>query len=278
MGCNDCGLVFTSPRYTANRIASLYSSEYYQKTPDYYRSQMSEPGVDDLNLARTAHAKIGTKKLTGRRSLDVGCGAGRLVEAFKLAGFAAAGIEPNAMAVRAERERGRDIIIGDLTDVAPGSYDCITVMHVLEHVYSPAIFLKCCQIALESGGLLIIEVPNFGSFASRKLKEHWLPLYPDTHLYQFTQSTLSTYLAKSGFKVIQVQKIGGRGFMQSQVAGTVSPNDSMNARKIGATLKNCIYMSRHLVYRLPYAQLVARFILWEVLGQGEFIRIHARRI
>src|SRR5262249_55062168 len=94
--CIKCGLVCTSPRYTSDAISKLYSSEYYQKASAYYQSQLSPPSADELKLARYAARKM---KSSRRRSLDVGCGTGRLVEAFERAGFQALGIEPNEMAV-----------------------------------------------------------------------------------------------------------------------------------------------------------------------------------
>src|SRR6476646_2266712 len=182
MRCRECGLVFTSPRYTADTIAKLYSEEYYQNATGYYYSQLSEPSADDLKLASATARRLAHK---GRRSLDIGCGTGRLVEAFKRTGFQAFGTEPNEMAVEAARKFGRNVVVKDLSEVPAGSQDCITAMHVLEHTYSPKEFLAHCYRILTCGGLLMVEVPNYASRASRELKEHWQPLYPDKHLYQF---------------------------------------------------------------------------------------------
>jgi 2-polyprenyl-3-methyl-5-hydroxy-6-metoxy-1,4-benzoquinol methylase len=102
-----------------------------------------------------------------------------------------------------------------LSDVETGSQDCITAMHVLEHTYSPKEFLADCRRILDDHGILIIEVPNYTSRPARRAKEHWQPLYPDTHLYQFTPDTLKRYLRQSGFKPLSVRKVGGGGFLHA---------------------------------------------------------------
>lgn len=275
MRCNDCGLIFTSPRYTEDTIAQLYSAEYYQNTPAYFLSQMSPPSTDDLNLARSAARSLGRRG----QSLDVGCGTGRLVEAFRLAGFNALGIEPNEMAAEAGQQFGREVMAMDLSEVPPHSTDCITAMHVLEHAYSPRAFLAQCSRILVDLGILIVEVPNYASRAARRLQERWLPLYPDTHLYQFTPETLKQYLDSSGFTVLSLRKIGGGGFMHSAPAQTqpISKTTEPTTISLADRVSEWVWQSRLVVYRIPYAREAIRFLYWHALGQGEFVRILARK-
>ncbi|MBE0622155.1 MAG: class I SAM-dependent methyltransferase [Burkholderiales bacterium] len=275
MRCSSCGLVFTSPRYTESSIAQLYSAEYYQGTPAYYLSQMSPPSTDDLNLARSAARTLRRRG----RSLDVGCGTGRLVEAFRLAGFQASGIEPNEMAATAGRQLGREITSISLSEVPSESMDCITAMHVLEHAYSPRAFLAQCHRVLHVHGILIIEVPNYASRAARRLRERWEPLYPDTHLYQFTPETLKLYLINSGLKLLSVREVGGGGFLHSTAASSLSASEGSapTAVSLAGRMRAWLWLSRHMVYGIPYAKEAVRFLYWHVLGQGEFVRIQARK-
>lgn len=275
MRCKDCGLVFTSPRYTEDTIAQLYSSEYYQNTPAYYLSQMSPPSADDLNLARAAAKSMRRKG----RSLDVGCGTGRLVEAFRLAGFQASGIEPNEMAAAAGRQFGRKVMTIDLSEVPSHSADCITAMHVLEHAYSPRAFLAQCNRILNEHGIFIIEVPNGASRAARRLRERWEPLYPDTHLYQLTPETLKRYLFNSGFKILSLRKVGGGGFLHSAPASSLSgpAGPTPTTASLAGRVREWLWWVRLMSYRIPYAREAIRFLYWQALGQGEFVRIHARK-
>jgi hypothetical protein len=186
-----------------------------------------------------------------------------LVEAFRLLGFEARGIEPNEMAVQAGRQCGRNVALMALAEIPERSQHCITAMHVLEHTYSPKGFLVQCHRILSDRGLLILEVPNFASSASRRLKEHWQPLYPDTHLYQFAPGTLTSYLTVSGFEVLSIRKIGGGGFVHAagEPAGDPADNDSVSDR--GRRIKDWIWNNRHCVYRIPYAQDIVRYFFWQ---------------
>src|SRR5262249_55964855 len=107
------------------------------------------------------------------------------------------------------------IVAKNLADMATNSQDCITASHVLEHTYSPKEFLAHCYRILDEYGHLMLEVPNYASRAARQLKEHWQPLYPDTHLYQFTPTTLARYLKDTGFEILSMQRVGGGGFLHN---------------------------------------------------------------
>lgn len=277
--CAECGLVFTSPRYTLEAIKALYENDYYRTAADYFRAQLGPPAADDFELASAARRMLGKNAM---RSLDIGCGTGRLVEAFRRSGFEALGIEPNKMAVEAGRQWQRNLVSGELSEIAAGSHDCLTALHVLEHTYSPREFLAhCCRI-LRRDGLLVVEVPNYGSRAARRLKERWEPLYPDTHLYQFTAETLGRYLAQAGFRAISTRRLGGAivpaaaaenaGRCCAPEAAAVS---NAKLRKMG--LREWLWANRAAIFRIPYARQLARHLFWEVLGRGEFIRIYAKK-
>ena len=88
--CNDCGLVFTSPRYTEAYLQKMYETRYYENASGYLSMQMSEPSRDEYHLAKSLMRMCGGKRgIRKLRSLDVGCGAGRITEAFKKCGWEA---------------------------------------------------------------------------------------------------------------------------------------------------------------------------------------------
>jgi SAM-dependent methyltransferase len=274
--CVGCGLVCTSPRYAPETIAELYRRDYYRIADAYFGTQIGPPSGDDLALGKAVARSVGR---AGKRSLDVGCGTGRLVEAFHLAGLNASGIDPNEMAVEVGRGRGRDIATTRLSDVADGSFDCVTAMHVLEHTHSPKAFLAHCHRILADRGLLIVEVPDYASRASRRLREHWQPLYPDTHLYQFTPDTLTQSLRLSGLRVRALRRLGGAGFLHDAAPPIHDDDDGAGARR-GSLKKRVgewIWGMRHALYRLPHARAAARYLLLHLLRQGEFIRVKAEK-
>jgi 2-polyprenyl-3-methyl-5-hydroxy-6-metoxy-1,4-benzoquinol methylase len=91
--------------------------------------------------------------------------------------------------------------------------------NVLEHVPSPTKTLNDCGNLLESGGVLLVRVPNI-DFS--RMKTFFIPLIkmlglgvggelsylatePPKHLTGFTAKTLKKYFEKTGFRTVAVK-------------------------------------------------------------------------
>ena len=260
--CSECGIVFTSPRYTEDTSSKIYASEYYQGTPTYYASQLAPPEEDDVALARSVRNWLGASGTL--RSLDVGSGTGRLVEAFHEEGFMATGIEPNEMAVAAGKKAARQVAAMSIAEVPTRSQECLTGLDVLKHTTSPREFLGHCHRILIERGLLLLEVPNYESGASRRLKEAWGPLYPDTHLFQFSPESLKQYLSSTGFLTLKARRIGGGGGLHPTPSREVgkacrSEQETRTTRLLGR-LRNWLWDARAIAFRIPRAKEAVRFV------------------
>ncbi|MCR9198653.1 MAG: class I SAM-dependent methyltransferase [Planctomycetaceae bacterium] len=279
MRCEDCGFVFTSPRLTDESLARIYSSNYYENAVDYASQQVEPPSDDHLQLASRIRRLLrpGAEPLT---SVDVGCGGGRLVEAFSRAGFQACGIEPSEGTVAAACRAGRDVRVQDLSELPSDAFDCVTLMHVLEHVTSPASFAADLYRVTRPGGYCVVEVPNFGSRAAQEQGAEWYPLHPSTHLSHFTPQTLRQCLTNAGFGIVSTSRLGGGGVFDSvseasprqKKAGQVPPPMSLKRRALAA-----VWGLRSTVTSLPAGRRFARWVNWELLGHGEFVRVTAQK-
>ena len=114
----------------------------------------------DRLLQRWRIAKTVRYVRAGDRLLDVGCHEGELIERVLGRISAATGVDPLA----APRETAKVRIVrgffpGD-AEFAPGSFDCITALAVLEHVPDPAGFARACAAALAPGGRVLLTVPH----------------------------------------------------------------------------------------------------------------------
>ncbi len=281
MRCVSCDFVFTSPRLTDEALSQIYSDEYYENADVYASQQVQPPSDDHLGLARHAGRRL-RRRQGDLSSMDVGCGGGRLVEAFSTAGFAASGIEPSEGTVRAAQAAGRNVSTSDIAELPDVAFDCVTAMHVLEHVSSPAEFTSQLFRITRPDGLCIVEVPNFGSKAAREQGAGWYALHPSTHLSHFTPGSLVNCMEKAGFNVRSLHRLGGAGVFAAVSEATAKKPTSTSAegrRKTGITTRTLglVWHARSAVTTIPAARRLVRWVNWELLGQGEFVRVVATR-
>jgi SAM-dependent methyltransferase len=116
------------------------------------------------------------------------------------------GIDPSPQACAVATIRGIDARIGTLESVDYGemSFDAVVMNHSLEHVVDPEADLRRVLSLLRPGGLLLLSVPNFGSWQRRVFGVHWYPLDLPRHRTHFTAAALDHALTNAGFDVLTV--------------------------------------------------------------------------
>jgi SAM-dependent methyltransferase len=143
----------------------------------------------------------------GARVLDLGCG----YEADLLC----------SLAPRISAGLGVDVSVGDgpravpgltfaegtleevLPSVADGSYDLVTLISVLEHVWEPLDILTACRRVLAPGGTLLINVPTWLGKGALELSAFRLGTSPalemDDHKAYYDRRDLWPLLVRAGF-------------------------------------------------------------------------------
>ncbi|MEO9599354.1 bifunctional 2-polyprenyl-6-hydroxyphenol methylase/3-demethylubiquinol 3-O-methyltransferase UbiG [Parasphingorhabdus sp.] len=106
------------------------------------------------------------KPLSGRKALDVGCGAGLLCEPLARLGAHVTGLDaaPENIAVaKAHAEPQRldiDYRNEAVEDFGGKNFDLVTSLEVIEHVDDPQGFVQGLADALADDGLMIVSTPN----------------------------------------------------------------------------------------------------------------------
>lgn len=276
--CGRCDLAFTGIALRNEQAHEFYRTTYYTAAHDYAASlkrAATVVGEDDRDRRRAICKYAGVAR---GRVLDVGCAAGGLLLAFLQAGWECCGVEPSAELAAVARENvGCEIHESPLETVSlpPETFDAITALHVLEHSPDPRSFLGSCYRLLKKGGVLLLEVPDFGSREARRQGAFWVPLYPDTHLYHFTLRTLSGLLESTGFRVRTFRRCGGLGVLAG--AHCQDPAGRPTAGRPMGRLKAGIFASRHLLYRVPLFKRTVRYAYWHLLRMNNYLSVLATK-
>lgn len=203
--CRDCHLGFLSPFPTDEELARIYSHSYYF--------------ADDALSAYLAKEIAGPlrRRIPAGRILDVGVGGGEFIALAKEAGYQAEGVDTSAAAVELCRKRGLEAHQGDLRTFGaePGTYDCITMWDVIEHLLEPRDYLAAAFRLLRPGGLLVVKTPNI-QWPVMTMARVLAPtgsagamLSIPSHVLYFDDQSLEAILGGTGFELLEVRRIGG---------------------------------------------------------------------
>ena len=156
--------------------------------------------------------------LTGQKVIDIGCGGGILADAMARAGATVTGIDLAGKALKVAQLHAleaetpnisyREISAEAMAQEAPGSFDTVTCMEMLEHVPDPSSVVRACAQLVKPGGWVFFSTLN------RNLKsfmlaivgaEYVLNMLPKgTHEYAkfIRPSELASHCRQAGLDVL----------------------------------------------------------------------------
>ena len=303
--CRGCGLIYLTPRPQGSGLAALYPQEYHDTLQregrvrrrsgslgkrirrslleQFYQYPIrgGRSGAATNSLLRRARAtflqlerwrlRMGGREATiipfvgAGRLLDVGCGTGKDLDAFKEMGWDITGVEVSAYAASVARQRLEcEILVGDFEEVPLGDegFDVVRFSHSLEHLPSPRRALEKAYRVLRAGGLLWIEVPNAASLERRLFGKHWIGWDLPRHFYHFTPWTLSRMLACTGFRPVKVKCDARTLFFTESVANVVAHRFGVRPR----WTKLLSALARPVVYALG------------AVNRGAVLTVHADKV
>jgi SAM-dependent methyltransferase len=196
VSCSSCGLGATLPPPSREASSDGIWEEQYGGQRLAMRPQWLHEAAVRLSWVQL-HAPHGVL-------LEVGSGTGEFVATAASQGYEAYGCEPSPWAAERARELGGDVMTGDLAQwqaTHAGQVDAIASWHVLEHIHEPRELLARMREVLRPGGLLLLEVPNYGSVAAALDPLAWVGPALEDHVFHFTPAALTALLEQEGFGV-----------------------------------------------------------------------------
>lgn len=128
------------------------------------------------------------------------------------------GLDPDPDAARTASDYYDEVVVGTFpegaADVPPGSFDCVVMNDVLEHMQEPERALAAARHLLSPDGVIVASIPNVrhtSALLPLLLRGDWR--YEDegildrTHLRFFTRRTMVELFQNAGYTVERVEGI-----------------------------------------------------------------------
>jgi 2-polyprenyl-3-methyl-5-hydroxy-6-metoxy-1,4-benzoquinol methylase len=203
--CLECSMTYVSPILNQQRLHSHYLDE------TSYTSVLLNGMNRALDEKRFQYCLDVLDQFVSPpgRLLDIGCGPGTFLTVAKARGWAVQGVEFNKACVAALRRSGIDVVEVPLeqAQLEAGTYRCVALWDVLEHIAGAADFLASIHSLLSPDGILMIEVPQIDSLVSRVLHEKSATFAGDAHINFFNLATLTRLLEQNGFVVKEAETL-----------------------------------------------------------------------
>jgi len=141
--CLSCQAAYLSPRLIDSAMRRFYEDDKYFQDGDIgYKSYRQQ----ELSLRysfRHFLRQLNKRRLTGGSLLEVGCGYGFLLEEAKPYFQYRVGLDFSDAVVTDARQRADRVYQGGIDSIpATDVYDCIILISVIEHVYTPIDFIE----------------------------------------------------------------------------------------------------------------------------------------
>ena len=213
MECQECGLIYLSPRPGPDEIDHYYPADYQP----FLKAIEDEPTLFkrlDRRYGLFRRCNEVTKR-AGRSGivLDIGCATGIFLEGMRVRGWEAQGVELSEFAAKYARERFHlHVTTGTLEEAGypENQFDLATMWDVLEHVPDPASTLAEIHRILKPGGWLVLSLPNPLAWERFWFKQFWAGWDVPRHFQLFTPEVLERYLNNAGLKLVEVHSFTGR--------------------------------------------------------------------
>jgi len=190
--CGDCGHVQVAAFPAEPELEGAYAAVDEG-------AYLSEEAGQRATAAR-ALERI-ERHLAGPGALcDLGCWVGFLLSEAERRGWRAEGVEPSRFAARFAREQLGVSVHTATIEEASGTFDCVVMGDVIEHLPDPGAGLDRVAALLRPGGVLYLALPDAGSRVARLMGARWWSVLP-THVQYFTRHSLARLLSRHGYVV-----------------------------------------------------------------------------
>lgn len=223
IACRDCSTLFTTSLPT--ELETQDYDGYYDSSnltvPEFIKRRGREI-VSDFEAYRKEN-----------RFLEIGFGAGTIMEAAESAGWVVYGQEVSRPAVEHANARGFNTFLGELHEANyPDEYfDVVIASEIIEHLVEPEKVLAEIRRILRPGGVFWGTTPFARSISYRVMGINWSTLSPPEHLQLYSLTGMKGMLERAGFSNVKMRTTGANpmeiaSYLRTQLKGKGDDQDS----------------------------------------------------
>ena len=212
--CGTCGTLYISPRpslevlewfYSGSTNYAFYNAHIFPASEQARRSKIFRP------RARRLRDICSNWQVQGGTLIEVGAGFGTFCQEVRELGpfDRLVAVEPTPDLAASCRARGLEVVERPVEQIDFGAQavDVIASFEVIEHLFSPRVFLDHCMKLLRPGGLVVLTCPNGQGF-----EVSTLGVLSDTvdheHLNYFHPDSLALLARRCGLEVMEITTPG----------------------------------------------------------------------
>lgn len=208
--------LYRCPFCTHMQIEHVVPDDYYENY-----SLIEEPNSESehgryssyvLNYYDEKFKQLQSYANSSNKLLDIGCGAGILMEYEEKYFSSVLGIEPSKVQYNIAKKLGKNVMNVYFTKelaLEINGYSAFVSTQVFEHVTVIRDILEYAFELLENGGVGLVEVPNGQKMYQERC---YYDIFPD-HVNYYTPLSLCTLANEIGFEVISVAEEFNRNHM-----------------------------------------------------------------
>lgn len=203
--CVPCGLRFTQDVPDAAAIGVYYRSEEYISHSNTTKGLINSlyHMVRRQTLVDKRHLILSATRTRQGKLLDIGAGTGAFVAYMQQHGWEVTGLEPDETARKCAVDDHKVQLLdtSSLFSLPAGSYDAITLWHVLEHVHDLHPYIEQLKTLIKPGGRIFIAVPNYTAYDATVYGPAWAAYDVPRHLYHFSPDAMERLLTSHGLQL-----------------------------------------------------------------------------
>ena len=279
--CSACGLIRLDPQPQPDELRRYYPENYWF-APDRSAASRWEEAYRCLVLRdHVAFVSRALRRSTARGPvLDIGCGGGLFLGMMRQRGFRVTGLDfsPEAAAIAWHRQQV-PAVCGMLENspLRPRVFACVTMFHVLEHLYDPRVYLIAAHQLLVPDGRLVVQVPNAACWQFRLLGRRWNGTDVPRHLFDFRDADLERLVESCGFEVVRRKHFSLRD-NPAGLASSLAPALDPMARRVRRVPEgSAVRLAKDLAYFALVVASIPFTLVEAACHAGSTIMIEARK-